>query len=300
MVARPEAFDLTGGLEHAWTSVAAFVPKLVAFLVILIVGYFVAKLVAKILVKVLQRVGFDRLVERGGVKQALDRSEYDAATILAKIVFYAIMLFVLSAAFGVFGSNPISGYLHAIVAYLPLVFIAIVIVVVAAAIAAAVKTLIVNSLGGLSYGSLLGNLASGFILALGIIAALDQLHIAARIVDAILYAVLATIVGVAIVAVGGGGISAMSQRWRNVLQRYDEEKPRFQQATSTSPSPSDQTRQAAPAAATPRPPAAGQPSSSGSAGFTEYPPSGGAHPSPPDTGYPPYGAHRSPGPSGTS
>ena len=245
MAPRPEAFDVSGGLQHAWSNIAAFVPKLVAFLVILIVGYFIAKAVAKILTKVLQRVGFDRLVERGGVKKALERSQYDAATILAQIIFYAIMLFVLSAAFGVFGSNPISGYLHAIVAYLPLIFIAIVIVVVAAAIEAAVKALIVNSLGGLSYANLLGNLASGFILALGIIAALDQLHIAARIVDAVLYAALAIIVGVTIVAVGGGGISAMSQRWHNALRRYDEEKPRMQLAARTSHSHSTQTRSAA-------------------------------------------------------
>jgi hypothetical protein len=211
----------------------------------LVVGYIVAKAISKILTKVLQKVGFDRLVERGGVKRALARSEYDAAGILAKIVFYAIMLFVLSAAFGVFGNNPISGYLHAIVAYLPLVFIAIVIVVIAAAIGAAVKSLIENSLGGLSYGRVLGNVAAGFILALGIIAALDQLHIAARIVDAVLYAALAAIVGVVIVAVGGGGIRAMSQRWDNVMTRYDEEKPRMRQALATAPSPAYQAGHAA-------------------------------------------------------
>jgi hypothetical protein len=39
------------------------------------------------------------------------------------------MLFVLSTAFGVFGNNPISAYLHAVIAYLPLVFVAIIIVI---------------------------------------------------------------------------------------------------------------------------------------------------------------------------
>jgi hypothetical protein len=52
------------------------------------------------------------------------------------------MLFVLSTAFGVFGSNPISDYLRAVIAYLPLVFVAIVIVVIAAAIAAGARNLI--------------------------------------------------------------------------------------------------------------------------------------------------------------
>jgi hypothetical protein len=51
------------------------------------------------------------------------------------------------------------------------------------------------------------------ILAIGVIAALDQLHIAAAVVNAILYAVLAALVGIAVVAVGGGGIKTMAQRW---------------------------------------------------------------------------------------
>ncbi len=76
------------------------------------------------------------------------------------------MLFVLSTAFGVFGTNPISGYLHSVIAYLPLVFIAIVILVLGFAIAAAAKALIENSLGGLSYGTLLANAASTVIIAL--------------------------------------------------------------------------------------------------------------------------------------
>jgi hypothetical protein len=147
---------------------------------------------------------------------------------------------VLSTAFGVFGRNPISDYLHAVIAYLPLVFVAIVIVVVAAAIAAAAKKLIEGSLGGLSYATTLANLASGFILAIGVIAALDQLHIAANVVNAILYAGLAALVGIAIVAVGGGGIRTMSQRWEAAAARYDEEKPRIAAAARNAPSLSDQ------------------------------------------------------------
>jgi mechanosensitive ion channel-like protein len=240
----PEAsIDFGAGVSSAWSNVATFVPKLAVFLLILIVGYLIAKAITAILARVLVRVGFDRLVERGGIKRAMDRSSYDAAGILAKIVYYAIMLFVLSTAFGVFGSNPISDYLRAVIAYLPLVFVAIVIVVIAAAIAAGAKNLIENSLGGLSYARALANLASGFILAIGVIAALDQLHIAANVVNAVLYAVLAALVGIAIVAIGGGGIKTMSQRWETVAARYDEEKPRIAAATRSAPGISQQARQ---------------------------------------------------------
>ena len=237
--------DFSRGISDAWSTVANFIPKLVAFLVILLIGYIVARLLEKVLAKVLQRVGFDRLVERGGIKRALENSKYDAAGLLGRLVFFAVMLFTLSTAFGVFGPNPISTYLRSVIGYLPKVFAAMVIIIVAAAIAAAVKGLIQNTLGGLEYGRLLGNLAAGFVIALGVVAALDQLNIARNVVNAVLIAFLATLAGIAIVAIGGGGITPMQQRWQAALNRYDMEKPRMQQAVRSAPSVKEQAQQAA-------------------------------------------------------
>ena len=201
--------NFSTGLSNAFSEVATFIPKLVVFLVILVVGYFIARALEKIVSRILTHLGFDRLAERGGIKAALARSKYDASGILARLVYYAIMLFVLDVAFGVFGTNPISGFLHGVIAYLPLVFIAVVIIVITAAIAAAVKSLIENSLSGMPYANVLGNLAWGFLLALGVIAALNQLHIAQNVLNAVLYAALAALAGIAIVAVGGGGSKTM-------------------------------------------------------------------------------------------
>lgn len=238
------AIDFRTGVDRAVANVATFLPKLVAFLVILVIGYLVAKAVAKIVDKVLQRVGFDRAVERGGISKALSRSKYDASDILAKIVYYAIMLFVLSTAFGVFGTNPVSDYLKAVIAYLPLVFVAILIIVIAAAVAAGVKSLIESTLGGLSYGRLLANAASALILAFGVIAALNQLHIATNVVNGVLYAALATISGILIIAVGGGGIAPMRSRWEAVLARYDQEKPKVAEQARQAPGLRQQAEQA--------------------------------------------------------
>ncbi len=218
--------DIGQSFRNMLDQVIDFLPKLLGFLLILVIGYFIAKLLAKVVDKILERVGFDRAVERGGIKQALARSQYDASDILAKIVFYAVMLFVLSTAFGVFGDNPISDYLRAIIAYLPKVFVAILILVIASAIAAGVKLLVQNALGGLSYGQLLANVASVVIIALGVFAALDQLEIAQNVVNAVLYAALAAVVGVVVVAVGGGGIAPMRERWERTLSRAEAEAPK--------------------------------------------------------------------------
>jgi hypothetical protein len=221
--------DYTEGIESAFARVAEFVPKLVAFLLILLIGYFVAKVVAKVIDKVLEKVGFDRLVERGGIKQALASSKYDASDLVAKIVFYSLMLIVLNIAFGVFGDNAVTQMLAGVMAFLPKLFVAIIIIVLAAAIAAAVKNIVGAALGGLSYGKTLANVASIAIITVGVFAALSQLEIAPAIVNGLFYAVLAAVVGIAIVAVGGGGIQPMRQRWQQSMDRYDAEKPRLQQ-----------------------------------------------------------------------
>jgi ABC-type transport system involved in multi-copper enzyme maturation permease subunit len=227
-------------LENALTNVVAFVPKLVLFLVILIIGVIVAKVLAKAVNAVLERVGFDRAIERGGVARALEKSKYDASDILAKIVYYAVLLFTLQLAFSAFGPNPISALLTAIIAFLPKVFIAIVIVVVASAIAAGAKTLIEGTLGGLSYGRVLANIAAVFILGLGIIAALNQMGIATTVTMPVLIAVLATIAGILIVGVGGGLIRPMQSRWESYLTKAEAEAPRIRQEASTAPSVKEQ------------------------------------------------------------
>src|SRR6186997_61996 len=118
------AIDFQQGWSDAWQSVATLLPKFVAFVVILILGYVVAKVLAKVVNGALERVGFDRWVERGGLREALARSRYDASDILAKIVFWAVMLIVLQLAFGLFGPNPVSDLLAGIIAYLPNIFVA--------------------------------------------------------------------------------------------------------------------------------------------------------------------------------
>ena len=224
VLAQSDESGFKAGFDKALEEAALILPKIGYFLLILIVGIFLAKLVEKILKKVLQKIGFDKAVERGGIKQAMSKSKYDAAGILAKIVYYFIFLGVLSLAFSVFGSdNPISRFIDRIVAFLPSLFVAVVALVIAFAIAAAVKDLLTNMIGGLSYGATLANVASLFIIGIGVFFALDQLQIAPLIVGGVFYALLALVVIPPIIAFGVGGIEPARDAIRN-LQSKGEQK----------------------------------------------------------------------------
>lgn len=227
------------GLGDAWSNVAGFLPVLLGALLILVIGYVVAKALEKAVDKILERVGFDRWVERGGIKRALESSEYDASSLLGRLIFYVVMLFVLQLAFGVFGPNPISELITGIIGYLPRIFVAIVIVVVGAAIANAVREMIQSTFGGLEYGRMLGLGASWAILAIAGFAALDQLQIAPNIVNGLFYALLAIVVGSSVIAFGGGGIPVA----RGYVERWSQRAERESQRMRREADRDDQTRE---------------------------------------------------------
>ncbi|ATO13882.1 hypothetical protein CO540_08610 [Micromonospora sp. WMMA2032] len=221
--------DIGAAWTDFWRSVLLFVPRAIAFIAILVVGWLIARAVLKIVDAALERVGFDRAVERGGIKRALERTRYDASDILARLAYYAVLLFTLQFAFGVWGPNAISDLIRGVVSWLPRAFVAIVIVVIAAAIANAVRDLVSGALGGLSYGRVLADVTAIFILALGIIAALNQVGIATTVTTPVLVAFLATVAGILIVGVGGGLIKPMQDRWDGWLHRAAEESRAFRE-----------------------------------------------------------------------
>jgi hypothetical protein len=224
------AIDVQQGLNDAWQHVATFVPKLVGFLVIIIIGYLIAKLLARVVDGILERVGFDRWVERGALKQGLDRAGVEGSDVLATVTFWTVFLIALQLGFGVFGPNPISDLLEGLIAYLPNVFVAAIILVIAAMLAKVVTDLLGAMLGSAPAGMWIARAAGLAILIFGVFAALNQLKIAPDIVNGLYYAVLAAVVGAFIVAVGGGGIRTMQQYWERASSSMESKAHEIKQS----------------------------------------------------------------------
>jgi hypothetical protein len=210
-------------VQNLLDSVFHALPKILVFLIILVIGWIVARVLARVVDLILRRAHFDRFVERGVVGQALARSQTDATSLIARIVYYTILLITLQMAFGVFGPNPVSTMLNAIVAWLPRAIVAIIIIVIASAIAKVVKDLILGAIGGLSYGPLLASIASILIIVLGAIAALNQVGIAVGVTQPVLWVGLLTAGAVVAIGVGGGLIKPMQARWERMLNAAERE-----------------------------------------------------------------------------
>ncbi|MEV0089296.1 hypothetical protein [Saccharopolyspora sp. NPDC050642] len=204
---------LQQGLAEAWVAIATFVPKLVVFLIIVLVGWLIAKAIGKAIQIVFARLGFNRLLAKSGLGEMTSKSNIDISGLLVKLVYYFILLIFVQLALGVFGPNAIKDLIDTVVLFLPRIVVAIVLVLVAAAIGRAVGDLIRGALGSRPIGPVLAKVTFGFIVALGVIAALNQLGIALTVTTPVLIAALAALAGVIIVGVGGGLIKPMQQRW---------------------------------------------------------------------------------------
>ena len=218
--------NVSQSLQNLLNTVFNAIPKILLFLVILVIGWIIARVIMQAVVMLLRKVKFDKFAERGMVGEALGRSPYDAAGLIGKIVYYMLLLVTLQLAFGVFGNNPVSSMLNAVVGWLPKAVVAIILVVIGSAIAKVVKDLITAAIGGLSYGRFLANLASIAIIALFAIAALSQIGIAAAVTQPILITVLATVGAILAIGLGGGLIRPMQGRWERMLTAAEEETTR--------------------------------------------------------------------------
>jgi ABC-type dipeptide/oligopeptide/nickel transport system permease component len=219
------AIDIDGNIENTIDMAVNIGLKLLALVAIMLIGWFVARLLRGLVHRLLHRVGFNRLVENSGLRRI--SGQQLPSQLLAKIVYYVVLLFTLQLAFSVFGPNPVSDMIRSVVAWLPKLFFACVIIVVAVAIANAVFDLVSSALGSLSYGRALARIAQVAIIALGAIAAVNQIGVATTVTLPVLITVLATIGGIAVVGVGGGLIQPMRQRWERALTRAEAESGRL-------------------------------------------------------------------------
>lgn len=216
-----EQVDVDGTTRSTLDRVADAGIRIVIFVVILMTGWFLARALHRLAERLLDRVGFSAQAERTGIRRWSGTNQ--PAKLLAKIIYYALLLITLQLALIAFGPNPVSGMLATIVALLPRLFVALVILLAAVAIGNAVFDLVGGALRVLDYGQLLARAGQLTIIGLGVLAALDHVGVATSVTTPVLIAVLATGGGILIVGVGGGLVGPMASRWERILGRAERE-----------------------------------------------------------------------------
>jgi small-conductance mechanosensitive channel len=207
-----------------------FIPQLLGAIVILIVGYIVAKVLQAVVARVLQAIGFDRWMERGGIKQFFDRAQTreTPATVLGRLVFWFVFIIAITMAADALGIQQVSEVLAQLIAYIPSIIAAILILVLAA--------LLANFLAGVVRGAtgsdLLSNIARYAIIVYAVFAAITELGIAVQLTAPTFLIILGAVALAAAIAFGFGAQGVARDIVEKAYERRDEARQKMQQDSS--------------------------------------------------------------------
>jgi hypothetical protein len=198
-------FNFGQALENGVTRVFEYLPQVIGALLILIIGYFVAAGLRSLTRRALHRVRFDRSVnvaKGGGVVSRLIESP---SRFVSKIVFWAIMLGVISLAVSALNLPALTAFVGAIYAYLPNVFAAILIFLVASAVSVGAVGLVQRVMGNTPTGRLISAVVPSITLSIAVFMILNQLGIARDIVNITYTAIMGALALGLALAFGLGG-----------------------------------------------------------------------------------------------
>jgi hypothetical protein len=211
-------------LSNALYSLLAAIPLLIGAALILIIGWIISNVLARVVQEVLERVGADRLFAQhagnvyGSRSQALQPSR-----VAAEVVRWVVRFVFLVAAANALGLPQVSLLLNQVLLWIPNLVVAALILLIAPLIGRFLRNLIEVGAGqmGFSNASLLGRLAEGAVIAFAVLIAINQIGIAADLINILfvgIVAALALAFGLAF-GLGGRDVAAqLTQQWYQASQ----------------------------------------------------------------------------------
>ena len=218
-------------LQDALSTFLNYLPQLIGAIVILIVGYIIARVLMSVVARLLQGIGFDRWMERAGIKQVFDRAETreTPATVIAKLIFWFVFIIAIVMATDALGIPQVSEVFAQLIAYIPNIIAAILILILAA--------LLANFLSGVVRGAtgneLLGSIARYAIIVYAVFAALTQLGIAVQLTANTFLIVLGAVALAAAIAFGLGSREVARDIVEKAYDRRNEAQGGAARGTST-------------------------------------------------------------------
>lgn len=210
------------------------VPRIIGFLLILVIGWFVSSLVARAVAGLLRAVKFNDLAERSGFSGFVQKAgvKDDAAGVIATVAKWFVRLIVLVVAFDALGLPAVSQVLQDLLLFLPNLVVALVVLVLAGLAANALAGLVrgATAQAGLGNPEVLANVARVAVWGFGIIVAVNQLGIAATLVNTLFIGVVGALALAAGLAFGLGGREQAAQLLASLSEQSKAAQPKLEQA----------------------------------------------------------------------
>lgn len=198
-----------GALTGMMNTAANALPTVLSALVILIVGWIIAKMVKWAVQKVLKTINFDSITDKVGINKYLKQGgiKKGSTGLVSALVYWMIMLAVLTAFFNTLGLEQVSNLFNDIIMYIPKILVGCLLFVVGMYLAEFVSGLVVGALksGGVANAETFGKFANFAVMFFVVSIVLSQLGIGGGIISSLVSIVLGSL-GLALsLAFGLGG-----------------------------------------------------------------------------------------------
>jgi hypothetical protein len=215
-------------LSNALYTFLAAIPLVIGALLILIVGWIISNVLARVVREVLERAGADRLfAQHAGTVYGSRSAALQPSRVAAEIVRWVVRFVFLVAAANALGLPQVSLLLNEVLLWIPNLVVAALILLVAPLIARFLRNVIEVGAGqmGFSNASLLGRLAEAAVIAFAVLIAVNQLGIAADLINILFVGVVAALALAFGLAFGLGGrevAAQLTQEWYAASQSAAE------------------------------------------------------------------------------
>ncbi len=118
---------ILNSLNDALRAAGAFIPNLIAGIIILLIGIILASIVKRLVVELLNAVKLDEFLQKYGVPQ---RKDFTWTDFISELIRWFVVIIFLIPAADVWGLEQITIILNAFLLYLPNVFVAGIIVLI--------------------------------------------------------------------------------------------------------------------------------------------------------------------------
>jgi hypothetical protein len=211
-------------LTNALNAFLAAIPLVIGALIILAIGWIVASAAARLTTGALRTAGAEHGRDAYG---QLSTTQWQPSVVAGEVVKWVIRLIFLVAAANTLGLTQVSELLNQIILWIPNLIVAAIVLFVAPLLARFVRGVIETGAGQLGFTNsrLLGQLAQYAIIAFAVVIAINQIGIAATLVNTLFIGIVAAISLAFGLAFGLGG--------RDVAARLTEEWYAASRATSS-------------------------------------------------------------------
>jgi hypothetical protein len=212
------------------------IPKILGFIVIVVAGWFIAGLIARGLATILRNIRFNDFAERSGLANFVAEMgvDTDASGIIAATVKWFVRLLVLIVGFDALGLPAVSQVLNQLLLWLPNLVVALVVLVIAGLAANALHNVVrgATARAGFTTPDMVANIAWIAVWGFGIIIAVNQIGVAATLVNTLFMGLVGALALALGLAFGLGGRDTAGEIVHQWYEDIQQARPKMERAGS--------------------------------------------------------------------